>query len=47
MWKMIVRTDQLFHIMEATGSKVYQWKSEAETDVRAKKLVQLLKQYLT
>ena len=47
MWKMTVRTDQLLHIMEATGSKVHQWESEAETNGRVKKRVQLLKQYHT
>ena len=45
MQKMMVRTDQLLHIMEATGSKVHQWGSESETDGRLKKLVQSLKQY--
>ena len=41
---MIIRTDQLLHITEATCSKVHQRGSEAETDGRVKKLVQLLKQ---
>ena len=44
MWKMTVRTDQLLHTVEATGSKVHQWEVEAGTDGRTKKLVQLLKQ---
>ena len=45
MWKMMVRTDQLLCIMDATSSKIHQWGSEAETDGRVKKLIQSLKQY--
>ena len=33
---MMVRTDQLLHIAEATGSNVHQQWSEAETDGRKK-----------
>ena len=42
---MMVRTDQLLCITEAPGSKFHWQGSAAETDSRAKKLVQLLKQY--
>ena len=45
MQKMMVRTDQLLQMMEATGSKVHQQGSKAETDGRAKKFVQSLKQH--
>ena len=45
MQRVVVRTDQLLHIAEATGSKFHQQDSEAKTDGRVKKLVQLLKQY--
>ena len=43
--KMMIRTDQLLHIVEATGSKIHTRVSEAETHGRAKTLVLLLKQY--
>ena len=36
MWKVMVRTDQLLCIAEATDSKVHQWGSEPGTDGRAK-----------
>ena len=36
MQRMAVRTDQLLHIMEATGSKVHQQESEAKTGGRIK-----------
>ena len=45
MQKMMVRTDQLFSITKAIGSKIYTSKLEAETHGRAKTVVLLLKQY--
>ena len=36
MLKITVRTDQLLCNTEATGSKVHQWGSKAETDGREK-----------
>ena len=42
---MMVRTDQLLHIAKATGSKIYTRESDTETNVKAKTLVLLLKQY--
>ena len=47
MWKMTTRTDQLFCITEATGSKIYTRESEAETYGKPKALVLSLKQYHT
>ena len=44
MWKMMVRTDQLLHITEATGSKLYTTELEDETHGRARNLVLSLKQ---
>ena len=41
---MTTRTDQLFCITEATGSKMYTRESEAETHGKAKALVLSLKQ---
>ena len=43
MHKMMVRTDQLLQITEATVSKIYSRDSEAKANGRAKTL--LLKQY--
>ena len=45
MCKMMVKTDQLLCIAEATGSKIYTRESEAETDGRTRTLVLSLKQY--
>ena len=42
---MMIRADQLLHIPEATGSKIYTRESEAKTHDRAKTLVLSLKQY--
>ena len=42
---MMNRTDQLFHIAEATGSKIHTRELESDTDGRAKTLVLSLKQY--
>ena len=39
MRRMTTRTDQLLHIAEATGSKIYTRESEAEAQVPAKALV--------
>ena len=47
MWKMMIRTDQLLYITEATGSKIYATELEAKTNGKAKTLVLLLKQYHT
>ena len=44
MWKMMVRTEQLLHIAEATGSRIHARESEAETDCRVRNLVLSLKQ---
>ena len=44
---MMIRTDQLLCIAEATGSKIHTGESEAETHDKAKTLVLLLKQYHT
>ena len=45
MRRMTTRTNQLLHIAEATGSKIYTRESEAETHGQAKVLVLSLKQY--
>ena len=45
--KMTTRTEQLLHITEATGSKIYTRKSEVETYGKAEALVFSLKQYQT
>ena len=45
MWKMMVRTDQLLCIAEATGSKIYTRESEPKPHGRAKTLVLSPKQY--
>ena len=45
MGKMMVRTDQLHCISEATGSKIYTRELETETHGRVKTLVLSLKQY--
>ena len=47
MPKLMVRTDQLLCIAEATGSKIYTRELEAETHGKAKTLILLLKQYHT
>ena len=44
---MMVRTDQLLHIIEGTGSKIYARDLEAKTHGKAKTLVLSLKQYHT
>ena len=45
MRSMATRTDQLCHIAEATGSKIYTRESEAEDQSLAKALVLSLKQF--
>ena len=45
MRRMKTRTDQLLHIAEATGSKIYTRESEARTRGPAKALVLSLKQF--
>ena len=45
MWKMAIRTDQLFCIAKATGFKIHTRESEAETDGRTRALALSLKQY--
>ena len=45
MWKMMVRTDQLLCIAEATGYKIYTRDLEAGAHGRSKTQVLLLKQY--
>ena len=45
MRRMATRTDQLLHIAEATGSKIYTRESQAETQGLAKALVLSLKQF--
>ena len=45
MHKMMVRTDHLLHIAEATNLKINIWESEAEAHGQAKTLVLSLKQY--
>ena len=45
MRKVMIRTDQMLCITEATGSKIHTRESEAETHGRVKTLVLLLKQY--
>ena len=47
MQKMMVRTNQLLHTTEATGSKVYPQESEVKTEGRTIKLVLSLKQFHT
>ena len=47
MRRMTTRTDQLLHIAEATGSKIYTREPEAETCSLAKALVLSLKQFHT
>ena len=42
---MTIRTDQLFYIGEATGSKIHTRELEVETDGRMRTLVLSLKQY--
>ena len=44
---MLVRTDQLLCIAEATGSNIYTRESETKTHGRVKTLVLSLKQYHT
>ena len=43
----MVRTEQLLHIAEATGSRIHTRESEAETDSQVRALVLSLKQYHT
>ena len=45
MCKMMVRTDQLLHIAEATNLKVYIWELETKAHGQMKALVLSLKQY--
>ena len=45
MRRMATRTDQLLHIAEATGSKIYTRESEAEAQGPAKALLLSLKQF--
>ena len=45
MQRMTTRIDQLLHIAEATGSKIYTRESEAKAHSQAKALVLSLKQY--
>ena len=45
MRRMMTRTEQLFHIAEATGAKIYTRQSEAGTQGQAKALVLSLKQF--
>ena len=45
MQKMMVRTNQLLHIMEATGSKSTSGGQKLRQTAEQKKVVQLLKQY--
>ena len=45
MKEMTVRTDQLLHIAEGTGSKIYTRELDAKIHGRVKTLVLLLKQY--
>ena len=45
MRRMATRTNQLLHIAEATGSKIYNRESEAETQGLTKALVLSLKQF--
>ena len=47
MQKMMIMTDQLLHIAEATSSKIHTRESEAETHGRVKTLLLSLKQYHT
>ena len=47
MQKMMIRTNQLLCIAEATGSKIHTSKSEVETDGRMRTLVLSFKQYHT
>ena len=45
MQKMAIRTDQLLHISETTGSRVHTRELESETHGRVKTLLLSLKQY--
>ena len=45
MHNMMVRTDQLLHIAEATNAKIYTWELENEAHGWTKTLVLSLKQY--
>ena len=47
MKRMTTRTDQLLHVAEAIGSKIYTRESEAETHSPANALVLSLKQFHT